>query len=136
MRAALGSDHPSQRRVHPFGIDKLVPAAPGQKLAQRLQFQLLGVYSLTQEVDALLQNGTQTGTASSLDQRPGEGMLLVGERDRGFHCHVRLLGVNAIRSQRMCSSAASTRAAQYLNSGIFPNGSSAGLVSVFAAASA
>jgi hypothetical protein len=29
----------------------------------------------------------------------------------------------------------STRAAQYLNSGIFPNGSSAGLVSKFAAAS-
>ena len=34
------------------------------------------------------------------------------------------------------SPTASTLAAQYLNSGIFPNGSSAGLVNVFAAASA
>src|SRR5215813_1053156 len=36
---------------------------------------------------------------------------------------------------RVASSTFSTLAAQYLNSGIFPNGSSAGLVSRFAAAS-
>ena len=70
MRAALGGDHLGQRRIHPFGIDELAPAAPGQKLTQPLQLQLLGFHPLTQEVAPCRR------TALRLAQRPASTSAL------------------------------------------------------------
>ena len=81
MRAALVGHHPGQPRVHPFRVDELALAATGQQLAQRRGFELLDVHSLTQQIDALLQDRAQARVAPGLDQRPGEGVLLIGERD-------------------------------------------------------
>ena len=77
MRAAFVGNQAGQPRVHRFRADKLTPAASGQELAQRRGLELLGVHSLTQQIDALLQDRAQARVAPGLDQRPGEGVLLV-----------------------------------------------------------
>ena len=58
-------------------------ASPGidSASAKRGGLQLLGVHALTQQVDPLLQHRAQARVAPGFDQRPGEGVLLVGERD-------------------------------------------------------
>ena len=80
MRAALVGNHAAQPRVHPLRTDTLVLPAAGQQLAKRRGFQLLGVQSLPQQIDALLQDRTDARVAPSLDQRSRKRVLLVGKR--------------------------------------------------------
>ncbi len=87
VRAALVGKRPGQSRVHLLRVDKGAGAAAGQELAKRGGLQLLGVHALTQQVDPLLQHRAQARVAPGFDQRPGEGVLFVGERDRGLDRH-------------------------------------------------
>ena len=79
MGAAFFGNHPSEPRVHRLRADELALAAAGQQLAHCRMFQLLGVQSLPQQVDALLQNRAQAGVAPRFDQLSGKGVLLVGK---------------------------------------------------------
>ena len=62
----------------------------------------------------------------------GGGLNRSTQHLRAARSHLKVMGYSAAS---LCGPTASTRAAQNLNSGILPKGSSAGLVSLLAAAS-
>ncbi len=77
----LVGNHPVQSQVHLFRANEFALAAPRQDLSQSGCLMLVGVHSLTQQIDALLQYRAQAGETPGLDQRSGKGVLFVGERD-------------------------------------------------------
>src|SRR4029450_9737993 len=87
MRPTFLCNHPGQPTVHPFGRQERARTPIAENLSQRGPLQGFIFHLLPKKLDALLHDGADAGKAPRIDERLGEGMLIVGQRNRGLYCH-------------------------------------------------
>ncbi|MFN8726978.1 MAG: hypothetical protein ACK5XB_15700 [Rhodospirillales bacterium] len=92
MFPTLSGDKSGQIFVHFFAGNEFARTASGQQFGEGGPLHVVGFHLPAQTLDALLQNRTHALKATGFDKVLGEGMLIVGQRNRRFYGHGHSLG--------------------------------------------
>jgi hypothetical protein len=92
MFPTLSGDKSGQIVVHFFAGNEFARTASGQQFGEGGALHVVGFRLPAQKLDALLQNRTHALEATGFDKVLGEGMLIVGQRNRRFYGHGHSLG--------------------------------------------